>query len=258
MDSAINSPDSTRRFSDRVANYVRYRPTYPEGVLAVLRQATGLSRANVIADIGSGTGISAECFLHNGNEVFGVEPNLEMRQAAEAQLQHYPKFHSVVGTAEATTLPAQSVDYVVAAQAFHWFDQPRAKQEFSRILRPDGWVVLIWNSRRVESTAFLRAYESLLQQYGTDYKQLRSIDTRIEALRGFFGDGMEMRSLYNEQRFDFESLKGRLLSSSYAPNETHPDFSAMVETLKQIFEQHQAHGEVCVEYDTKVYFGHLD
>jgi len=258
MDSANNRPDPTHRFSDRVENYVRYRPTYPEGVLAVLRQETGLSNAHAIADIGSGTGISAEHFLRNGNDVFGVEPNLAMRQAAESQLQSQPKFHSVIGTAEATTLPAQSVDYVVAAQAFHWFDQPRAKQEFSRILRSNGWVVLIWNSRRVDSTPFLQAYESLLQQYGTDYKQLRSINTRVKALRSFLSGGMEMRSLYNEQRFDFESLKGRLLSSSYAPNETHPDFLAMVETLKQIFEQHQAHGEVCVEYDTKVYFGHLD
>ena len=138
INTVMNSPDSTRRFSDRVENYVRYRPTYPEDVLEVLRQETGLKSSDIIADIGSGTGISAERFLRSGNEVFGVEPNLEMRRAAESQLQRYAKFHSVVGTAEATTLPNHCVDYVVAAQAFHWFDQAKAKQEFVRILRPDG------------------------------------------------------------------------------------------------------------------------
>ncbi|MEM9156808.1 MAG: methyltransferase domain-containing protein, partial [Cyanobacteria bacterium P01_F01_bin.33] len=82
--------DSTRRFSDRVKHYVRYRPTYPAGVLDILRDSTGLAPVDAIADIGSGTGISAELFLKNGNTVFGVEPNAAMRQAAETVLQPYP------------------------------------------------------------------------------------------------------------------------------------------------------------------------
>ena len=253
----MNSPDSTRRFSDRVENYVRYRPTYPAGVLEVLRQEAGLSSRDAIADIGSGTGISAEHFLRNGNEVFAVEPNLEMRQAAESQLQQYAEFHSVVGTAEATTLPNHSVGYIVAAQAFHWFDQANAKQEFVRILRPDGWVVLIWNSRRTDSTAFLRDYEALLQEYGTDYREIRHNNIKPGDLEAFFGGRAEVRSRYNQQLFDFEGLKGRLLSSSYVPNVEHPNFLAMVQGLEHIFEQHQDNGKVRFEYDTKIYFGHL-
>jgi ubiquinone/menaquinone biosynthesis C-methylase UbiE len=135
--------DSTRRFSNRVKNYVRYRPSYPQGVISALQAETALTKSSVIADIGSGTGLSAELFLQNGNPVFGVEPNLAMRQAAEQHLKNYPHFYSVDGTAEATTLPNKSVDYAVAAQAFHWFNPQLARQEFSRILQPGGWVVLI-------------------------------------------------------------------------------------------------------------------
>lgn len=248
--------DSTRRFSDRVKHYVRYRPTYPAGVLDILRDSTGLAPVDAIADIGSGTGISAELFLKNGNTVFGVEPNAAMRQAAETVLQPYPTFHSVAGTAESTTLPSQSVDYVLAAQAFHWFDANQARQEFARILRPGGWQVLIWNSRRIDSTPFLRAYESLLQRYGTDYREVRHKSGDREMLRSFFTPGtFELHSLDNEQRFDFVGLKGRLLSSSYTPNEGHPNCQSMLNELARIFSRYEDRGCVCIEYDTQIYLG---
>lgn len=253
----MSASNPTSRFSDRVDNYVRYRPTYPEEVLSLLQQGTDLRDTHVIADIGSGTGISAQHFLSNGNHVFGIEPNLEMRQAAEKQLQQQPNFHSITGTAEETTLPDKSVDYVIAAQAFHWFNQPAARREFSRILRPEGWVILIWNSRRKASTEFLKDYEALLQQYGTDYNKIRHTNTKVEDLIRFFGGAVEQRELYNEQIFDFESLKGRLLSSSYVPNVDHADYEPMVNTLDKMFQQHQKNGKVHFEYDTKVYFGRL-
>ncbi len=137
--------NSTERFSDRVENYIRFRPTYPAEVLKILRDGIGLSPAWTLADIGSGTGISAQLLLTNGNTVYGVEPNAPMREAAERLLAADCNFHSVPGTAEATTLPDASVDAVVAAQAFHWFDAPRALNEIARVLRPGGWLVLIWN-----------------------------------------------------------------------------------------------------------------
>lgn len=250
--------DPTRRFSDRVENYVRYRPGYPEGVLHILREETDLTPASAVADIGSGTGISSELFLRNGNPVFGVEPNPEMRRAAEALLQRYPKFRSISGTAEATTLPSRCVDHVIAGQAFHWFDTRKAKQEFARILRPGGRVVLLWNSRRTDSTPFLRAYEALLQRYGTDYREVQHKNIDLEALRAFFAGGrIEVRTLYNEQRFDFKGLKGRLLSSSYTPTEEHPSCQPMLHELERIFERYGEQGEVCFEYDTEVYFGHV-
>jgi len=250
--------DSTTRFSNRVENYVRFRPTYPDGVIQILQRETSLTTASVIADIGSGTGISSQLFLRSGNEIFAIEPNPEMRQAAEAMLRGFPRFHSVAASAEATQLPSASVDYVIAGQAFHWFDRDLARKEFARILRPAGWVVLFWNSRRTDSTPFLRDYESLLQEFGTDYREIEHKQIDLEILRVFFADGQfTARSLFNEQRFDLDGLKGRLLSSSYAPTEEHPNYQSMIARLKQLFETHQENNQVCFEYDTELYFGHV-
>src|SRR5215469_5965610 len=131
--------DSTKRFSNRVENYTKYRPSYPkEEMLVLLSGECGLTSASVIADVGSGTGIMTRIFLENGNQVFAVEPNPEMRHAAEQVLAAYPRFVSVPATAEATTLPAETADFVVAAQAFHWFDRERVRREFVRILKPGG------------------------------------------------------------------------------------------------------------------------
>ena len=174
-------------------------------------------------------------------------------------LQGYPQFHSVAGTAEATTLSDQSVDYVVAAQAFHWFDIPPTKREFARILNPDGWVVLLWNSRRLDATPFLQAYEALLQEYGTDYQQVTHKNSDIAALSAAFSDDTLLHhTLDNKQVFDFEGLKGRLLSSSYVPNEGHADFRPMLQQLLRIFKQYEHQGVVHIEYDTELYFGQLE
>ncbi len=249
--------DSTQRFSNRVENYVRYRPSYPTDVLSVLRSETALEKSSVIADVGSGTGLSADLFLQNGNRVFAVEPNLAMRQASEQRLTGHSQFNSVNGTAEATTLPDGSVDYAIAAQAFHWFDPLQTRADFSRILKPDGWVVLIWNARRSESTPFLRAYEALIRAYATDYTAIGHQNILPATLKAFFiEEKFELRCLYNEQRFDFEGLKGRLLSSSYIPSEGHERFFEMIQDLRRLFERYQENDSVCIEYDTKVYFGH--
>src|SRR5437870_2796600 len=146
------------RFSRRVENYVKYRPGYPGAVLDWLRQHCGLTADWVIADIGSGTGFLAELFLKNGNRVFGTEPNSEMRAAGETLLKKYSRFVSVDGSAEATGLDSSSVDLITAGQAFHWFDRPRARQEFERILKPGGWAALVWNERLI-NTPFLVAYD---------------------------------------------------------------------------------------------------
>lgn len=249
--------DSTRRFSDRVENYIKYRPGYPDGVLPILRAETGLTPASVVADVGSGTGISAELFLRAGNAVFGVEPNAAMRAAAEELLRGYPAFCSVDGSAEATTLDDASVGHVVAGQAFHWFDVEGARREFARILRPGGWVVLLWNSRRMDTTPFLRDYEALLQEFGTDYREVRHDNITHAALAGFFFGDFQKRTLDNEQRLDFDGIRGRLLSSSYAPAEGHPRHAPMLAELERIFAAHQRDGRVTVEYETEIYFGHV-
>src|SRR5438477_686437 len=172
--------NATSRFSDRVENYVRYRPGYPPGALQVLKDDCGLAPDHVIADLASGTGIWTRILLENRNPVFGIEPNAEMRLAGERLLAGFPKFTSVAGTAEATTLPDHTVDFVTAAQAAHWFHRERARSEFLRILKPGGWLVLLWNERLTDANAFLREYEQLLLIYGTDYEDVRHERTTEE------------------------------------------------------------------------------
>ena len=249
--------DSKRRFSDRVDNYVRYRPGYPREVLDALRARGVLDNRSVVADVGSGTGISAELFLGDGHTVYGVEPNAEMRGAAERLL--LPRFHnfrSVDGSAEATTLPDASVDVVVAAQAFHWFDVGRAREEFRRILRPGGRVVLLWNTRRTAGSPFLEAYERLLNEYGTDYRHVRHDSGGGEKVARFFGaTPFEVASVPNEQSFDLPGVEGRLLSSSYAPAAGHPRHEPMLRALRDIFAQFAEGGRVKFLYETEVYAG---
>lgn len=248
--------DTTQRFSDRVANYVRYRPSYPLGVIDLLKRDVGLHAGSVIADIGSGSGISAKLLLGAGCEVYAVEPNREMREAAEYWLRGHAHFHSIEGTAEATTLPDQSVDGIVAAQAFHWFDQSKTRIEFNRILKPEGFVVLLWNARHLDTTPFLRGYEALVQTYATDYGTVRHENFEGAPLKGFFNDGMfTEHTLPNAQHFDFEGLQGRLMSCSYAPAESNPHHAPMVAELRRLFDECQSEGRVSFEYDTRVYVG---
>jgi SAM-dependent methyltransferase len=251
--------DPTRRFSDRVADYVRFRPGYPEAIVETLRREAGLAPASELADVGSGTGLSAEPFLRFGCTVYGVEPNAEMRRAAEEFLAGFPRFRSVEGSAEATGLPDGSVDFVVSAQAFHWFDRAKARREFARILRPGGWVVLLWNSRQTDTTPFLRAYEALLQRFGTDYREVHHRYLGREAVEGFFApDRCERRAFPNEQAFDLEGLKGRLLSSSYTPAPGHPNHLPMLAELARLFAEHHADGKARFLYDTELYFGRFE
>jgi len=249
--------DPLTRFSNRSDNYAKFRPGYPAEVLEILKNNCGLSETSVIADVGSGTGILSELFLQNGNPLLAVEPNAAMRQVAERLLQRYEKFRSINAAAEATTLERGSVDFVTAAQAFHWFDRARARKEFARILKPAGWVVLIWNERRLDSTIFLRAYEDLLLRYGTDYEKVRHEKVTGEIAEFFSPQGFELQTLENAQHFVFESLKGRLLSSSYAPDQDHPNFAPMLEELEDIFDANHKDGIVSFEYETKIYYGHL-
>ena len=251
------SQSPTARFSDRVENYVRYRPGYPAGVLDLLRQECGLRPEHVIADMASGTGIFTRLVLENGNFVFAVEPNAEMRETGGDQLKAFPRVKSVAGTAEATTLDSASVDFVTAAQAAHWFDLPRARAEFARILKPEGWCILIWNERRTLSTPFLRAYEDLLLTYGTDYKEVRHENTTATIHEFFAPSRYDERVFDLRQQFDYQALAGRLWSSSYAPLEGHPNYVPMMKELERIFHDHAENGKIEFEYDTRVFYGHL-
>jgi SAM-dependent methyltransferase len=244
----------TERFSDRAEDYARFRPGYPPGALEVLRRETGLAPHHVVADLGSGTGLSARLFLEGGNVVFGVEPNEAMREAAERLLAGWPGFRSVAGTAEATTLAAGSVDLVVAAQAFHWFDPGATRAELVRILRPGGWAAMLWNTR-TGSTPFLREYDALLVRYGTDYQRIRHDRIGDDVLARFFGGTTRRRAVPNPQSLDLESLTGRLLSASYSPPAGHPHREPMLRALEALFHRHQQDGRVRFEYETRLYLG---
>jgi ubiquinone/menaquinone biosynthesis C-methylase UbiE len=249
--------DSTQRFSPRVENYVRYRPGYPKEILELLKKECGLTRNSMIADIAFGTGLFTQLLLEDGNRVIGVEPNEAMRKAGEEFLAAYPKFTSIAGTAEATTLPDRSIDIVTAAQAAHWFDCEKARTEFQRILKPGGWSVLLWNERRLDADAFARDYEALVIRFGTDYKEVRHQGAERAVQEIFSYDSYKVSKFETQQEFDYPALEGRLLSSSYAPLAGHPNYQTMLVELRKIFDAHQVGGHVSFEYDTIVFYGHL-
>ena len=250
--------DPTRRFSSRVDSYVKYRPSYPPGVAELLAAECGLPAGAVVADVGSGTGLLSELLLRRGWRVYGVEPNPEMRGAGERLLASYADFVSVDGTAEATALPDRGVDCVTAGQAFHWFDRQRARAEFARILRPGGWVALVWNDRRVATTPFQAKYERLLRTHAVDYAQVNHKLVDDAAIGAFFAPGgFRTAHFENYQEFDYIGLQGRLLSSSYTPEPGHPGYEPMLAELREIFDAHQSAGRVRFDYDTIVYYGQL-
>ena len=249
--------DPTKRFSNRVENYLKYRPNYPPGVIGLLEVECGLTPASVTADVGSGTGILSELFLKHGNRVFGVEPNREMRAAGDKLLAKYSKFSSIDATAEATTLVTASIDFITAGQAFHWFDRERARAEFVRILKPGGWVVLMWNGYRVEISPMMASYQNLVLRYGTDYDAVRRevITGDVEA---FYSPGnCKCERFEFQQIFDYPGLEGRLLSSSFAPERGHPNYEPMLLDLQKIFDDHQKDSQVVFHYETELYYGQL-
>jgi SAM-dependent methyltransferase len=249
--------NATSRFSGRVENYIRYRPGYPPEVLQALIAECGLTKSHVIADIASGTGIWTRILLENGNRLFAVEPNAEMREAGERLLAEFPQFTSVAGTAEATTLAGESVDFVTAAQAAHWFDRERSRREFARILKPGGWLVLLWNQRLTDSTPFLRDYENLLITFGTDYQDVRHEKTTAVVNEFFDPAPFQERVFPMFQQFDYAGLEGRLLSSSYMPGPDHPKHAPMLRALRRLFDKYAVADQVACEYKTRLYFGRL-
>jgi SAM-dependent methyltransferase len=254
----MDRSEPTKRFSDRVEHYVRSRPGYPDEVVDYLAASYGWSPAATIADVGSGTGISAELFLRRGNLVLGVEPNQEMRQAAERLLSGYPNFASIAGTAEATTLADHSVDFLVAGQAFHWFDRGRARREFARILKQGGWCVLLWNTRKIDSTPFMRGYEGIVREFAIDYAKVRHENIDDVQLEAFFDPGTHRRHVTaNRQQLDPAGFQARLASSSYLPGDGHPRRDAMYAAAARLAAEHAGNGQITIDYDTEIHVGRI-
>ena len=248
----------TERFTNRVENYIRSRPGYPAGVLDTLQKDCGLLPSWAVADVGSGTGLLTELFLKNGNSVHGVEPNAEMREASAKLLGDFPKFHAVDGSAEDSRLPAASVRLITAAQAFHWFDQLKARREFERILQPGGYVAIIFNTRKVEGSPLGEDYEVVVRKYGTNYTELRHENLTDQELAGFFGPkGCAKKTFPYNQLFDLDGFRGRIASMSWVPLAGDPKYDLMMEELEPVFDRHQRGGKVVFEYITELHYGRL-
>lgn len=249
---------STDRFSDRVADYVRFRPDYPQALVGWLH-GLGVRPDWTVADIGAGTGISARLFLDAGHRVTGVEPNGPMRAAAEAWLGDEGRFRSHDGTAEATGLADASVDLVVAGQAFHWFDKDKVRVEFARVLSERGLAAIFWNTRRLVGTPFLEGYERLLHEYGVDYVSVAERYADDDAMARWFGRGYRgMASFPHTQKLDYEQLLGRTMSSSYMPKAGHPNHEPLLFALRSLFDATQDGGSIDFDYDTRIFAGHPD
>lgn len=248
---------STTRFSNRVEDYVKYRPSYPLEIISFLQQKYRLSTDKLIADVGAGTGISSELFLKAGYQVLAVEPNKEMRQKAVELLSHHPKFSAVDGTAEQTNVDGNHIDAIISGQAFHWFDVPKAKVEFQRVLKTGGLVVLIWNER-LTASEFEQDYDCLLIKHARDYVKVDHRNIDDVSIGAFYCPyPFELKLFPNQQVFDFEGLKGRLLSSSYMPTKDDDGYQGMIDDLEALFALYNEEGKITINYDTKVYVGCL-
>ena len=250
--------DPTKRFSDRVDNYVKYRPTYPPEVLAYLKAECKLTDSSVIADVGAGTGIFTKLLLDEGYEVFAIEPNKPMLDSAVEQLSVYRNFNFINSGAECTELPNASVDLIVCAQSFHWFSNDNTRVEFSHILKPGGKAALIWNNRSTDTDEFAREYDALLQNDSVDYNKVNHKKIKDLNFKVFFKDGdYTLKSFPNVQVFDEEGLIGRAFSSSYVPPQDTKEGEKFLRLLKELFAKYNDNGKVSFHYQTEIYLGEV-
>jgi len=247
--------DSKDRFSQRVEDYAKYRPGYPEEAVNYLFDIIGLNEESIVAGIGSGTGIFTSLLLNRVKKVYAVEPNREMREAGELLLRGYNGFESIDQPAEYTTLPDKSVDFITVAQAFHWFDRGACKKEFSRILRNDGKVILIWN-RRLTDEGFGDDYEKLLKRYAKDYITVNHKNLSEHDFIEFFCNGTYTSVKFsNMQELDFIGLTGRAMSSSYVPLKDENNHDVFIKELRNVFDKYGSEGKVKFRYETEIIWG---
>lgn len=246
--------DSTKRFSDRVEAYLAGRPRYPSELVAYLEVAGALPPNGLVADVGVGTGLSAEPFLAAGRHVIGVEPNAPMRAASVEYLAQYPKYSARDGTAEATGLDNGSIDLVIAGQAFHWFEPGSFRTESLRVLRPGGWAALIWNDRDLTGTPFLAGYEALLLEYGNDYRAIRYKHQGTDAIPTYFGGRAPTTKEFHHQRnMDWAMVSALAGSASYLPAPGQPRHTELVAALRALFDANAANGTNEMRYTCRVH-----
>jgi len=249
--------NATTRFSTKAEVYAKARPRYPAFVVAFLESQGVLQPGSTIVDLGSGTGLSAQPFVEAGYAVIGVEPNDPMRTEGDKFLAHYRNFRSVKGSSEATTLPDQSTDVVLAAQVFHYFDIDKTRLEAQRILRPPGWFVAMWNHRNHQSTELHRQYEAILRRYCPEYLILADLYRSPTRAAAFYTHGYHDATLPNQQQLSWELFEARIESSSYIPKPNQPEYAPFMAEMKQLFDTHAHDGLVQFDLEIWIHWGQL-
>lgn len=247
--------ENTNRFDGRSSDYSLYRPGYPAELVNVLKWEFGLEKRSTIADVGSGTGKLARLFLEQGNLVYCIEPNDDMRKRAFQDLSPYKNAVIFNGKAEQTGIGNHSIDFITAGQAFHWFDPELARKEFIRILRPQGFVVLVWNDRVPRLSGINKTYEDICRRFSKGYHASGSKAVSKDAVSNFFENDLKEFTIPNPQQLDLDGLKGRYFSASYAIGKDNPEYENLILSLDNAFKVNQEHGLVTLEYETKVFVG---
>jgi hypothetical protein len=144
------------------------------------------------------------------------------------------------------------MDFVTVGRALHWFDYSKALLEFSRIVKPQGWIVVVWLKRKT-STPLLAEYEQLLVAYASEHERKKSVQREME--RQLLAGGYQKRVLDGQWVFDLDRFKGHTLSLSVAPDAGHPNYLPLVEGLETLFRKYQANAQLTFDYETTVYYG---
>ncbi len=240
----------------RAEAYARSRPGYPVETIDALRRGTGLKPSHVVADVGSGHGPFAKLFLENGNEVYGVEPGEGMRTTAERLLKDYPRFTSVAGTAESTSLPDSSMDLVTGAQALTWFDPEPTRREFQRILKPGGHLAFVWYQPKGD-TPWMQESGALFGRWSEQYAgNVQARYNRTEVLGVLLPERSET-TFDREIAETWERSLDAYVSTSYVPLPDTPNGAREIEDLRALFELHQVNGLVQFRYVVKLCWGTL-
>jgi len=248
-----------QRFTGKAELYTKYRPSYPKELIDYL-YSIGFEKDSIIADIGAGTGIFSRLMLERGSKVFCVEPNEDMRNASINDLSEFTNFISVNGNDKNTGLQDKSIDFVTAAQAAHWFDQQAFTMECQRILKSNGKILMVWNTRDYEHEIVIRDYE-IRNKYAVGDKKGMSNPTSEYSLSDvydYFKDGIcEYKVFRNDLQFNRNNYIGRNLSASYAPREeSDPDiYRALTYELAKLFDEYSVDGILNYPHFTESYIG---
>lgn len=244
--------------SERIENYLRCQPGYPKKLLNFLYEEVGFSRESVIADVCSGIGVFTRLLLERGSRVVAIEPDNQMREIAERLLSdEFQRFVSLNATVENTTLFDNSVNHIVCTHSLNRFCKNKCKNEFLRILKPAGTVVLIYN-RLEQEDDFVKAYQRLLNRYKIHPEKPECQEISETEIFDFFDNtAYNYVSVPNQQSLDFEGAKGRLLSERSLPLQWEDGYNEMLENLHDIFETYKTNRRIFMNYRTEVYIGRL-